>query len=994
VPQPTNYEPGYDFEDFQADNPSSPLPANKLQQELESISAATGAIIDRAALIQRDDGAIRNQVVTPDALKRITGAANQGRLLAVAPGAAGGFVMSKATVPLDGFVPVSGFYPDITGTLIETVTPPTAADGELGDHAYSTSDVTMWFKTQSNAWTRIGDISTFDPTGDVLQGGGAPLNTLGVNGDAYVDTLTSERFGKLSGSWVLVGALNGTVQPRDEQIVADAVFGGKVPYIWTRPLRHWIEDEAGAVLLFEPQRYGAPGGFNTETWSGGQDDSVGWNLLLDDVRDHIYNDPQFNQPITPRIHILGRRGVNYRLDSTINMTDLQAEGVIFDLNGAQLCSYLIDNRPMVDATGSRQIKWNLLRTRAENGDVVGTRVQPSHALVLARKGSIDAAGHKLIMPHMTGWYRNATYMNNQSEICAIYGGVIRNSVDPDFEGGQKWKGLAIHLTTSNESGFDSEFSPIGEQSQFGMNSQLFDQVEINGAQARYGAVRIEGGAGGATSNVIFRDGYIAVGDGPGITFKGTHRQTDLDIHIETVGVTHNIMFETDDMPAVMHGFRHQEPFPFCSVALLGRTSAANPVTINDGEIRVGEPLFPSAVRIAEAGMDMRMTGRIGYSNPQASLHDMTGFGAFDGQIMTPASRSAFTNRGNVRALVHSAGDGYTSLLGQVIAPDGPPTAKNLCWNGEFNIAQRGGTINAVADDAYDYDGWINLSDGNGIVNVGPETAIAPPGSARALKVTVATANKKFGRFFPLEAKDCNGLLGQTVTASFMARKGGANATLGKLRCALISWTGTADAITSDVVDGTNWGAAGTNPTLAASWTFETVPADLVLTTDYQRFSCSGAIDTASTKQVGLLIWCDDTNATVADIVYLGQVQIEQGLAASAYNPLPYDAALAKAKRYYTRLGKSIWGKWRSSISADVFWAYRVQMRVSPTVTLLTTTPTLVEIFVSNRVGSSSTLTPDGDAQGGWGVIDGFSSATANNSVGGATSDIIEVSAEL
>ena len=178
-----------------------------------------------------------------------------------------------------------------------------------------------------------------------------------------------------------------------------------------------------------------------------------------------------------------------------------------------------------------------------------------------------------------------------------------------------------------------------------------------------------------------------------------------------------------------------------------------------------------------------------------------------------------------------------------------------------------------------------LSDGNNVANVDQELTTVPLGAYAAAKVTVATANKKFGFLFPIEARDARQIIGGTASLSFKARKGGSNATLGSLRAAIISWSGTEDVITRDVVSGTSWGAAGTNPTLAANWTYENTPSNLALTTSYQEFKIENvAIDTASAKNVGVFIWTDDTNATVNDIVYLADINLVPGAVATSYKP--------------------------------------------------------------------------------------------------------------
>lgn len=66
--QPTPYTPAYDFSDFQAINPDEPLPGDRLDIELNNIKTTFDGILGGLALIQRDDGALRNGIVTLDSL--------------------------------------------------------------------------------------------------------------------------------------------------------------------------------------------------------------------------------------------------------------------------------------------------------------------------------------------------------------------------------------------------------------------------------------------------------------------------------------------------------------------------------------------------------------------------------------------------------------------------------------------------------------------------------------------------------------------------------------------------------------------------------------------------------------------------------------------------------------------------------------------------------------------------------------------------------------
>lgn len=223
-------------------------------------------------------------------------------------------------------------------------------------------------------------------------------------------------------------------------------------------------------------------------------------------------------------------------------------------------------------------------------------------------------------------------------------------------------------------------------------------------------------------------------------------------------------------------------------------------------------------------------------------------------------------------------------------------------NGNFDIWQRGTIFNSTttpanSDDTYLPDRWILLSDGNDIVDVSRESTVIPSlGSIYSLKAEVETANKKFGFLTILESADAKKLAGKTVSLSFQARTT-TSKVIENLRAAVISWSSTADTVTSDVVS--SWGAEGTNPTLAANWTYENTPANIAITTDFATYKVEGiAIDTANTANIGVFIWVDDTDAAVDDLLYLSQVQLCAGDVALPFEPKSYGEELRDCLRYY------------------------------------------------------------------------------------------------
>jgi hypothetical protein len=64
---PTPYSLAYDFTAFQAANPTTPLPADKIEIEFNALEITTDEIITNLGLIQRGDGLLQNNIVTADA---------------------------------------------------------------------------------------------------------------------------------------------------------------------------------------------------------------------------------------------------------------------------------------------------------------------------------------------------------------------------------------------------------------------------------------------------------------------------------------------------------------------------------------------------------------------------------------------------------------------------------------------------------------------------------------------------------------------------------------------------------------------------------------------------------------------------------------------------------------------------------------------------------------------------------------------------------------
>jgi hypothetical protein len=225
--------------------------------------------------------------------------------------------------------------------------------------------------------------------------------------------------------------------------------------------------------------------------------------------------------------------------------------------------------------------------------------------------------------------------------------------------------------------------------------------------------------------------------------------------------------------------------------------------------------------------------------------------------------------------------------------------RNKVLNGSMQVSQRatsfsGGTANA--NDAYTLDRWYILSEGSDSVDV-DQIADSPDTGGKCIRLDVETTGEKFGIAQIVEAVNCTGLIGNTVTLSFAAKV--SDARIDTIKAGIVAWSGTADTVTSDIVS--SWGADGTTPTLIANATFENTPADLGVTTSWATYTVTANVDTASTANLILFIWSDDaTNPLAGDFLYITNVQLELGDTATPFEHRSYGQELALCQRYYEK----------------------------------------------------------------------------------------------
>jgi len=223
--------------------------------------------------------------------------------------------------------------------------------------------------------------------------------------------------------------------------------------------------------------------------------------------------------------------------------------------------------------------------------------------------------------------------------------------------------------------------------------------------------------------------------------------------------------------------------------------------------------------------------------------------------------------------------------------------RNRLINGDMMVAQRGTSFVAGAnnDDTYNLDRWTLLSDGNDIVDV-TQANVAPSGGLFSIGLDVETVNKKFGIIQIIEQRNIVGMFNQQCTLSFSARTSGSS--IGNLKAVILAWNSTADTVTSDVVS--SWNADGVTPTFATNWTAENTPQNLAPSNTWTRYSITATLDTASTNNVAVFIWCDDMTTTLGDFLYVTDVQLEVGSLATPFERKTMSTTIAECQRYFCK----------------------------------------------------------------------------------------------
>lgn len=303
---------------------------------------------------------------------------------------------------------------------------------------------------------------------------------------------------------------------------------------------------------------------------------------------------------------------------------------------------------------------------------------------------------------------------------------------------------------------------------------------------------------------------------------------------------------------------------------------------------------------AEGGYSFRARGvpipDSGDLNKALQVTGAGGEGGYEFGAALPRPASGDVGKG----LLVSAADAYQL---QDLTP-----AVNWVYNSDFSVAQRGTVFTSTTvpinnNDMWLLDRWLFLSErAANSADVSQELTIIPDGAYASIKLEYENANDQIGIVQIYEARDTKRMLrdgtSTVVSLSFEARTT-TGAAISNLRATVLAWTGPSeDVVTSDLVG--TWNPTGSDFTPAANWTIEKAGVNLPIVDNntFQRFTVDNiALDTAGTKNLALIIWVDDDNSAIGDVIYISKVKLERGPITTPYQAPHFASELADARRY-------------------------------------------------------------------------------------------------
>jgi hypothetical protein len=293
----------------------------------------------------------------------------------------------------------------------------------------------------------------------------------------------------------------------------------------------------------------------------------------------------------------------------------------------------------------------------------------------------------------------------------------------------------------------------------------------------------------------------------------------------------------------------------------------------------------------------------------------------------------------------------------------PDVNRNDIINGGLVVNQENQT--APADDAYTIgDLFLHVGEGTPVMSLETDG----PQGVRPWQKMVLDANDQGGLVYFMSNADVQDYIANGKLSFGIQLKTTA-ATISNARIGILKWTGTADAVTSDVVG--TWASDGTNPTLATSWSYENTPANIGLTTSFARHTVENVTVDSDTKNIAIFVWTDDGTITASDVIGFSEWQCNPGATVNDFSSAKLTDVSTQVDYYLQRYNfnsaayEYVTGGVLMSSTTTAYNAlpWRTIMRVAPSVT----SSAAGTFMIQNNRGD---VVPSGVAFNGIGVSTG------------------------
>lgn len=218
---------------------------------------------------------------------------------------------------------------------------------------------------------------------------------------------------------------------------------------------------------------------------------------------------------------------------------------------------------------------------------------------------------------------------------------------------------------------------------------------------------------------------------------------------------------------------------------------------------------------------------------------------------------------------------------------------NILINGDFNVAQRGLTLASITDDTYGPDRWYGLTQTAAISGARQSVSV----NMRPYLLTQIQASaQRFGLAQIVEFN--NSFPRRSSRLTFFGRVN--VSTSQPLRIAILEWTGTANSVTSDVVNSwTNGTYTAGNFFLGSNLTVTKVGVLTPLANTWTDFWVSGVSGNSVTNLI-VMIWTEGTAAQNFTMQLANCGLMAMAGPPEVFIPKPTDLEFMQCYRYYQK----------------------------------------------------------------------------------------------